>query len=70
MNGDAQRPVQPHATALGAIEPHRGLLVAPPEGQLLYKVIPVENCLRSITGSYLHFNRVDSYAPQKGQSCL
>lgn len=43
------------------IEPHAGLLTAPPEGQLLYKVMTVENLLRSVAGSYLHFNRVDAY---------
>lgn len=53
-------------TPLGSIEPHSGLLVAPPEGQLLYKVMSIENCLRSITGGYLHFNRVDSYADFPG----
>lgn len=45
----------------GSIEPHAGLLVAARDGQLLYKVMTVENLLRSITGRYLHFNRVDSY---------
>ncbi|MET0218348.1 MAG: hypothetical protein ABW205_10565 [Burkholderiales bacterium] len=37
-------------TPLGSIEPHSGLLAAPPAGQSLYKVMSVENCLRSITG--------------------
>jgi hypothetical protein len=46
---------------LGLIEPHAGLLTAPPEGQLLYKATTVENLLRSIAGSYLYFNRVDAY---------
>ena len=46
---------------LGLIEPHAGLLTAPPEGQLLYKMMTVENLLRSVAGSYLHFNRVDAY---------
>jgi hypothetical protein len=45
----------------GLIEPHAGLLIAPPEGQSLYKMMTVENLLRSIAGSYLHFNRVDAY---------
>jgi len=66
MNGDAQHPTRPHFTPLGSIEPHRGLLTEPPEGQLVYKVMTLENCLRSITGSYLHFNRVDSYADFPG----
>lgn len=38
------------------------MLRIPPEGQLLYKVMTVENLLRSITGNYLHFNRVDGYS--------
>lgn len=55
-----QQPTGPPAP-LGLIEPHAGLLTAPPEGQRLYKVTTVENLLRSIAGSYLHFNRVDAY---------
>lgn len=47
---------------LGHIEPHAPMLRIPPEDQLLYKVMTVENLLRSITGNYLHFNRVDSYS--------
>jgi hypothetical protein len=46
---------------LGSIEPHAGLLTQPPEDQPLYKLMTVENLLRSIDGAYLHFNRVDSY---------
>ena len=46
---------------LGLIEPHAPLLRAPPDGHLLYKIMTVENLLRSIEGGYLHFNRVDSY---------
>ncbi|OGS72995.1 MAG: hypothetical protein A2063_01850 [Gallionellales bacterium GWA2_60_142] len=46
---------------MGGVELHAPLLCIPPEGQLLYKVMTVENLLRSITGNYLHFNRVDSY---------
>lgn len=60
MNDTPQQPTGIPAP-LGLIEPHAGLLTAPPEGQLLYKVMAVENLLRSITGSYLHFNRVDAY---------
>jgi hypothetical protein len=48
-------------TPLGHVEPHAPLLRLPPEGQLLYKVMTVENFLRSTKGGYLHFNRVDSY---------
>lgn len=53
-------------TPLGSIEPHRGLLKMPPEGQRLYKMMTVEDCLRAVTGSYLHFNRVDSYTDFPG----
>jgi hypothetical protein len=45
----------------GMIEPQAGLLTLPPGGQLVYKVMSVENFLRSIEGHYLYFNRVDSY---------
>ncbi len=54
-------PSQHVPAPLGSIEPHAPLLKTPPEGQLLYKVMSVENLLRSIVGNYLHFNRVDSY---------
>jgi hypothetical protein len=47
--------------ARGAIEPHAGLLTVPADGQRLYKLLTVENLLRSISGRYLYFNRVDSY---------
>jgi hypothetical protein len=46
---------------LGHIEPHTPLLTLPAPGQRLYKLISVENLIRSIEGSYLHFNRVDHY---------
>jgi len=51
---------------LGGVEPHAPLLTVPPDGQLLYKIISVENFLRSIIGKYLHFNRVDSYTDFPG----
>lgn len=51
----------PFDPALGAIEPHAGMLTAPPAGQQLYKIMTVENLLRSVSGGYLYFNRVDSY---------
>ncbi len=51
---------------LGSIEPHAGLLTQPPDDQLLYKIMTVENLLRSIDGAYLHFNRVDSYGDSPG----
>jgi hypothetical protein len=38
----------PFDPALGAIEPHAGLLTAPPEGQRLYKIMKVEDLLRSV----------------------
>ena len=38
-----------------------GLLRLPEAGQLLYKIMKVEDLLSSICGSYLHFQRVDSY---------
>jgi len=51
-----------HAPApIGYIEPHALLLKRPSEDALLYKVMSVENLLRSIDGAYLHFNRVDRY---------
>lgn len=56
---DESRPPVPAPP--GYIEPHAGLLQRPPTGQLLYKVMSVENCIRSIEGGYLHFNRVDQY---------
>ncbi|MGH2448378.1 MAG: hypothetical protein ACRDFS_07220 [Chloroflexota bacterium] len=46
---------------LGSIEPHALLLKRPPDDQLLYKIMSVENLLRSIDGAYLRFNRVDGY---------
>jgi len=54
-------PNPPTPALLGSIEPHAALLRQPPAGQLLYKVMSVENCIGSIERGYLHFNRVDSY---------
>lgn len=51
---------------LGHIEPHATLLSVPTTEQLLYKIMSVEYLLRSVFGSYLHFNRVDSYADFPG----
>lgn len=51
---------------LGMVEPHAGLLKAPPDRQLLYKMMTVENFLRSVRDRYLHFNRIDSYADFPG----
>jgi hypothetical protein len=47
---------------LGGIEPHAPLMRIPSGDQLLYKVMTIENLLRSITNNYLYFNRVDSYS--------
>jgi len=44
---------------LGLTEPHAGLLQQPPIGQVLYKIMSVENCISSIERGYLHFNRDD-----------
>lgn len=51
---------------LGAVEPHALLLTIPSDGQLLYKIMTVDNLLRSIVGNYIHFNRVDSYTDFPG----
>ncbi len=56
-----ETPAQSAPAPLGDIEPQAGLLRCPSDGALLYKMITVENLLRSIVGAYLHFNRVDSY---------
>ena len=45
----------------GYIEPHAALLNTPAVGQLLYKMMTIENLLASVAGNYLHFNRVDRY---------
>jgi hypothetical protein len=50
-----------HIAPVGLVEPHAPLLNVPADGQLLYKMMKSEDLLRSITGAYLHFNRVDSY---------
>jgi hypothetical protein len=46
---------------LGQIEPHAPLLRAPRNGQRLYKVMKAEHLVASVTGAYMHFNRVDRY---------
>jgi len=61
---------QPLSTPLGHVEPHAPLLNIPNDGQLLYKVITVENLIRSVSGNYLHFNRVDSYLDLSGSTPL
>ncbi len=52
---------QPIPAPSGNVEPHAPMMNVPPDGQLLYKMMTVENLLRSSAGAYLHFNRVDSY---------
>ena len=44
-----------------SIEPHSSLLSLPEQGQHIYKEISIENLVKSVTGKYLHFNRVDAY---------
>ena len=59
MDENTPRPRTP--APLGSVEPHALLLKIPPDGQLLYKIMTIENLLNSIAGAYLHFNRVDCY---------
>lgn len=58
---DENTPRQATPAPLGSVEPHASMLNIPPSGQLLYKMMTIENLLRSIVGFYLHFNRVDQY---------
>ena len=51
---------------LGAVEPHAGMLNAPAADQILYKMMTVDNLLRSVRGSYFHFNRIDHYTDFPG----
>jgi hypothetical protein len=60
MNDSTHTPRPPAPP--GSIEPHAPLLRIPPDDQLLYKVMTVENLLRSVANNYLYFNRVDSYS--------
>lgn len=55
---------------LGWLEPHAGLLTVPPDDQLLYKVMSIDNLVRSVRGGYLHFNRVDCYGDGPGADQL
>lgn len=52
---------RPPHIPMGGVEPHADILQAPPPGQLLYKVMTIENFLRSVKESYLYFNLVNSY---------
>jgi hypothetical protein len=58
---DAEAPRRRTPALLGSVEPHAPLLNVPPDGQLLYKIMKVEDLLRSIAGEYLHFSRVCDY---------
>lgn len=60
------QPRQNILVPMGGVEPHAGLLTAPPDGQLLYKLMTIENLLRSVNDAYLYFNRVDSYVDFPG----
>jgi hypothetical protein len=59
---DSEKPVVGMPAPLGFIEPHSGMLTVPADGQLLFKVMKVEDLLRSVSSNYLYFNRVDLYA--------
>lgn len=50
---------------MGLIEPQSRDLKLPPNNSLLYKIIKIEDLIRSILGGYLYFNRVDSYKGYK-----
>jgi hypothetical protein len=52
----------PVLAPMGCVEPHAPLLRAPPDGQLLYKIMKAEHLLGSVEGGYLHFNRVNAYS--------
>jgi hypothetical protein len=49
---------------MNGAELHKQLLKVPHGNKLLYKVMKTEDLMRSISGSYLHFNRVDKYNDQ------
>lgn len=60
------KPRELTSAPLGAVESHAPLLTTPSDGQLLYKIMSVENLLRSIEGNYIHFSRVDRYTDFPG----
>jgi len=66
LNGEMDSPQQGIPAPLGHVEPHAAMLTAPANGRLLYKMMTVENLLRSVAGGYMHFNRVDSYVDFPG----
>lgn len=45
----------------GNVEPHAGLLNQPSDDKQLFKIMKVSDFIRSVSNSYLHFQRVDSY---------
>jgi hypothetical protein len=49
----------------GSIEPHSPLLEMPPSETRVYKIISVENFLRSLEGNYLHFTRLDRFEDER-----
>lgn len=57
---------EPIIPPLGLVELHAHFLNVPTDEQLLYKIMRVEDLINSITGDYLHFNRVDSYTDFEG----
>lgn len=59
MDDGSDKPL--HLPPLGSVEPHALLLRQPPDDQLLYKVMRLEDFIASVSGSYLHFSRVDRY---------
>jgi hypothetical protein len=59
---DPSSPTPIPTLQLGGIETHAGSLVQPPDGQLIYKLMTIENLARSIDGAYLRFTRVDQYS--------
>jgi hypothetical protein len=66
LNEEVDTPQAAMLAPLGSVDPHAAMLTLPPDGQLLYKMMTVENLLRSVAGGYLHFNRVDSYGDFPG----
>jgi len=52
---------QPIPAPLGSVEPHSPFTEHPASWSTTFQDDDIENLLRSIAGSYLHFNRVDYY---------
>lgn len=49
----------------GSVEPHSLLLEMRPSETKVYKIISVENFLKSLAGNYLHFTRLDSFSDKR-----